>query len=266
MPTVRPDIVAGSFLVEDDRGLRMVRNEIIEGLDGSASSLKQAYDAGTYDYSDNDPDFPSLVCRVKDVRHFSETDKKSARIRYEFLFPDFSTADTPVISFTSITREVESNFKPDGTPIIVQYSQPGFTDSTGNIIPAVLTRTLGIRLERRRVGLLQIEMVKPSRVSALEEAEGTVNSQPWQGKPLGTWYFHSVRWAVELYRSGFRYFLEFEYDKRGQFDVVAYRDRHGRIPDNIGALTTAETGNGWAKVQRGELLDFNTLSLPAIPT
>jgi hypothetical protein len=260
VPDLTEDLVRGSSLTEDDNGLMLVRNYLITDIDPNTYALVTAYEdtAGIPDYGDPDDDFPELVCRNLAFRPYMDSSRSAVRLAVTFKPPDFSSATSPVIRFTAITREVESEFAPDGTPLRITYTP------TGGTAAEVFTPR---RRDQKKLGLLEIDQVENDVPTQALSFIGKINSDSFQGQPAFTWQIRNIAFEKEIYRAEYRVHYEIEYDPELHIDTLAYRRAFdNRVPPDIQTpiVKTVAAGNGWINVRRGPATAFSPLSLPNV--
>jgi hypothetical protein len=168
----------------------------------------------------------------------------------------FGTSDT-IIRFSSTTKDVQYSVDNKGKPIQVTYTP----SSGGGQIQQIVQLT-----EPYAYMILEFEFSSyvPPTIPFLQAAN-TLNSAPWQGGAINTWWFRETTGEYNIFRGEYRIVYRFEYDPLTHLAVGAYRDPDGYIPtDTANVDYTKPSGNGWVRTTRRGTYDFNQLNLPNV--
>lgn len=151
----------------------------------------------------------------------------------------------------SSCRKLVSTY-PDGSPILVKYTDPSGNMLQDRLLIPVLSPNTILQFTR-------METSSPLRLSA--KYRRAVNSTPWQGGDAKTWLCRAIDAKSQANLSRYQVRYVFEYDPDGWTRLEFFVDRFsGKIPDDV--KVSANNDQGIAKVLPYATRDFASLGLP----
>jgi hypothetical protein len=260
MARITEDLVLGAKYQYGAAGGTLLRIFDVSGLVPGVDTLAQAATAtdsttgrGIPRYGDPHPAVPGLYVSAIEAEPIEQS-RVAARVQVKYGSPELGSAPNAVkIAIRGSNGTKIVSVLPDGTPMIVKY-----TDPAGNVLQ-----------DRLQMSVLSpntlLEFTRQESASPLARSlsfRRTVNSGQWQGGGANTWLCRDVD-AVSLAGLA-RYEVKyvFEYDPDGWARTEYYVDRYtGTIPDDVQA--SSNNDKGIAKLLPYAAKDFSQLGLPS---
>jgi hypothetical protein len=259
MPRITEDLVLGAKYSYGAAGGMLLRIFDVSGLVPGVDTLAQA--AGATDsssgrtmprYGDPHPAVPGLyVCLIE--AEPIEQSRGAARVQVKYGSPELAGSSNAVqIAIRGSNGTKILSLLPDGTPMIVKY-----TDPSGNALQ-----------DRLQLSVLSpntlLEFTRQESASPLSRSlsfRRTVNSTTWQGGAANTWLCRDVDAMSLAALSRYEVKYVFEYDPDGWARMEYYVDRYtGKIPDDV--QMSSNNDKGIAKLLPYAAKDFSQLGLP----
>jgi hypothetical protein len=256
---ITEDLVLGAKFRYTRQGGTLVRMFDVSGLTPGKDTLAQAAVAADSStglriprYGDSHPAVYGLYVISIETDPIQNS-RTAARVTVVYGSPELGPVPNAVqIIISGSSARKLTSINPDGSPMIVKY-----TDPSGNVlqdrlqIPVLSPNTI--------LQFIRLEPSSPLRLSATFRR--TVNSTSWQGGNAKTWLCRAIdaRSQANLARYAVRYV--FEYDPDGWTRLEYYVDRYtGKIPDDV--QTSNNNDKGIAKILPYATADFSQLGLP----
>jgi hypothetical protein len=259
MPRITEDLVLGAKYQYGAAGGMLLRIFDVSGLVPGVDTLAQAATAtdsttgrGIPHYGDPHPAVPGLYVSAIEADPIEQS-RSAARVQVKYGSPELGSAPNAVkISIRGSNGTKIVSLLPDGTPMIVKY-----TDPSGNALQ-----------DRLQLSVLSpntlLEFTRQESASPLSRSlsfRRTVNSSPWQGGAANTWLCRDVDAASLAGLARYEVKYVFEYDPDGWARTEYYVDRYtGTIPDD--AQPSSNNDKGIAKLLPYAAKDFSQLGLP----
>ncbi len=259
MMQITEDLLLGAKFTYTRAGGSLLRVFDVSGLTPGKDTLVQAAtatDAGTGAhvprYGESHPAVYGLFVNAIEAVPL-ENARTAARVVVRYGSPELGPAPDAVQIIISGTnqRKLVSTL-PDGSPIIVKY-----TDPSGN----VLQDRLQIPVLSPNTTLQFVRLEPRSPLGRSARFRRTVNSTAWQGGAAKTWLCRAVDARSQNNGSRFAVRYVFEYDPDGWEQLEYFVDRYtGKVPDDI--QPSPNNDKGIAKFLPYLRKDFSQLGLP----
>ena len=259
MPQITEDLVLGAKFTYTRAGGSLLRLFDVSGLTPGKDTLVAA--AGATDstsgqsiprYGDAHPTVYGLYVNEIEAEPVQNS-RTAARVSVRYGSPELGPAPNAVqiIISGSNKRKLVSTL-PDGSPIVVKY-----TDPSGNMLQDQLQ--IPVLSPNTTLEFIRTEARSPLSLSG--KFRRSVNSTAWQGGGAKTWLCRAIdaKSQSNLARYAVRYV--FEYDPDGWTRLEYFVDRYtGKIPDDV--QQSQNNDKGIAKVLPYAQKDFSQLGLP----
>jgi hypothetical protein len=256
---ITEDLVLGAKFSYTRQGGTLLRVFDVSGLTPGRDTLAQAAVATDSTsgariprYGDAHPAVYGLYVIALDAEPIQNS-RTTARVTVKYGSPELGPVPNAVqIAITGSNARKLTSVNPDGSPMLVKY-----TDPDGNVlqdrlqVPVLSPNTI--------LQFTRLEPASPLRLST--KFRRTVNSSSWQGGDAKTWLCRAIdgRSQANLSRYEVRYI--FEYDPDGWSRLEYFVDRYsGKIPDDV--KVSPNNDKGVATILPYLTRDFAQLGLP----
>jgi len=257
---ITEDLVLGAKFRYTRQGGLLVRMFDVSGLMPGQDTLAQAATAvdGTSGariprYGDAHPAVYGLYVIALEAEPIQNS-RTTARVTVTYGSPELGPVPNAVqITITGSTARKLTSLNPDGSSMIVKY-----TDPSGNVLQDRLQ--VPILSPNTILQFTRLEPTSPLRVST--KFRRCVNSTSWQGGDAKTWLCRSIDGQSQANLSRYEVRYVFEYDPDGWSHLEYFVDRYsGKIPDDV--QTSPNNDKGIAKILPYATRDFAQLGLPS---
>lgn len=259
MPQITEDLVLGARYRYDKTGAMLLRLFDVSGLTPGRDTLAQA--AAATDsatgiriprYGDPHPAVPGLYVLDIEANPVSNS-RTAAAVKVQYGTPEAGSVPNAVrVLIHGTGRYKQVSQLPDGSPIVVKY-----TDPDGNILEDRLQ--IPVLSPNTVLEFIRQELTSPLRRSV--QFRRTVNASPWQGGAAQTWLCRAMDGSSLGNLSRYEVRYQFEYDPDGWSRLEYFQDRYtGKIPDDV--HPSDDNDQGIAKILPYASRDFAQLGLP----
>jgi hypothetical protein len=266
MPNVVYDnMISNSRITEDDDGLVVVENVLVENLSPVAraplfDALQVTPVIGTLH-----PTIPDVMVKSRIPRPYLDS-KTQAIVELTWRAKDsgqLTPTDAPRVRFSAYTRELPTSKDRDGKTIRVYY-KPSVTGGTAPTKSRVARIT-----DYKAMGTLEFDFVKGSDPSYLLNYFGRINNFAWRGGAKYTWHFADLSIDKQMYNPYWNVHAAFVYDPDTYVKTAFFTDKDGNIPFDVESpvdVTNFDnlpgTRGGWRNFLTQQEANFTTLGLP----
>ncbi len=260
MVQITEDLVLGAKFLYTRQGGLLIRVFDVSGLLPGKDTLAQAATAadGTSGariprYGDAHPAVYGLYVIALEAEPIQNS-RTAARVTVRYGSPELGPVPNAVqITVTGSTARKLTSLNPDGTPMLVKY-----TDPAGNVLQDRLQ--VPVLSPNTVLQFTRLEPTSPLRLST--KFRRCVNATAWQGGAAKTWLCRSIDGKSQANLSRYEVRDVFEYDPDGWTRLEYFVDRYsGKIPDDV--QVSPNNDKGVAKILPYATRDFAQLGLPS---
>jgi hypothetical protein len=256
---ITEDLVLGAKFSYTRHGGQLLRVFDVSGLTPGQDTLAQAAiavdsasGARIPRYGDAHPAVYGLYVIALEADPILNS-RTAARVAVKYGSPELGPVPNAVqIAITGSSARKLTSINPDGTPMVVKY-----TDPSGNVlqdrlqIPVLSPNTI--------LQFTRLEPASPLRLST--KFRRTVNSTSWQGGAAKTWLCRAIDGVSQANLTRYEVKYVFEYDPDGWSRQEYFVDRYsGKIPDDV--KVSQNNDKGVATILPYLTRDFAQLGLP----